>query len=637
MLIDSLPIRLATFIAIACLPIFLYAQDANETEVQAEEPTEAERLEELIADLEGIMKRHKVPGAGVAIVRGDEEIFVGGLGMADVELNRNADSDTLWRIGSISKMFVALSALKLEEEGVWSLDDPIVQHAPELPYKNRWSETHPITIAHLLEHSSGFDDLHMNEYAHQDPNIGLEAALRFNPRGRKSRWPPGEYATYSNANPPIVAYAAELKTGMLFEEYVEKNFFDPIGMRKADYFLSPDVEKSLAIGYQGSGKNQKPVDYWHIIMRPSGSINASAKDMARFVQFLLNRGEGPDGRLLSEASLRRMETTSTTLGSKAGSEYGYGLNNYDKASHGWKWQGHNGGMMGYLADLSYLPEQGVGYAVMVNKSNRGMSEMSSRIARFLADGLPEVPEPEYATLSEEELNRFVGLYRPVALRQQNSLGMMRLRILAFETEEGELKATTLGKGFRLKPAGDNRFYRNAEKVAQAVFFENFDGEMSFQMGGLEGMKRVSPTSAFAPLALAAVYILTAIASLIILISACIGFLIRKIDRSKAWSVRLMPSAANATLVASQLIMVPFLSDPFAILGTFTWVGLLSYLLSWAQFGIMVLAAWLFYNAIRKRMPMKWYTKGYLFLACLSGLLVNAYLFYWNSWLPPWVY
>ncbi len=635
MLLDSLSLRISVLVVIACLSVSVLGQDDGETD--AAPTSEADRLAELIEDLESIMKRHEVPGAGVAIVRGNEAIWVGGLGEADIELGRNADSNTLWRIGSISKMFVGLSALKLEEEGVWSLSDPIVWHAPELPYENRWSDTHPVTIAHLLEHSSGFDDLHMNEYAYGDPQVGLPAALNFNPRSRKSRWRPGEYATYSNANPPIVAYAAELKTEILFEEYVETTFFDPIGMNGANYFLTPEVEDSLAVGYQGSGTNQKRVDYWHIIMRPSGSINASANDMARFIQFLLNRGQSQGGRLLGEESLQRMETVSTTLASQAGSDFGYGLNNYNKASHGWAWQGHNGGMMGYLADLSYLPDRGVGYAVMVNKNNRGISEMSSRIARFLADSLPDVPEPEYASLSDEELERFAGLYRPVAVRQQNALGLMRLRIVSIEAVEGSLKATALGSSFTLKPAGGSRFYRNRDKVAQSVFFENFSGEMSYQAGGLEAMKRVSSASAFAPLALAVAFALTFIVSLFFLLIAGIGFLIGKIDRSKPWLVRLLPSVANATLLSSQLVIIPFLSDPFTVLGTFTWVGLLSYSLSWVQFAIMALAAWMLYGALRKRLPMKWYTKGYLILACLSGVLANAYLFYWNSWLPPWLY
>ncbi len=191
-------------------------------------------------------------------------------------------------------------------------------------------ETDPITLAHLLEHISGFDDLHMNEYALGDPDINLIDALNYNPSSRKSRWRPGTYSSYSNANPPIVAHVIENKTGKTFENFVADTFFDPIGMPTADYRLTPEVESLLATGYQGNGPNQKPVDYWHIIMRPSGSINASAKEMGRFVQFFLNRGVTEQGRVLSEESLRRMESPETGYAAKAGLDFGYGLNNYTK-------------------------------------------------------------------------------------------------------------------------------------------------------------------------------------------------------------------------------------------------------------------------------------------------------------------
>ncbi|MCZ6673878.1 MAG: serine hydrolase, partial [Verrucomicrobia bacterium] len=133
--------------------------EPTENESESEEvESEADPLETLIQDLEEIMKKEKVPGAGIAIVSKDKDIWVGGLGMADVEAGREADGDTLFRIGSISKMFVSLSMLKLQEEGRIDLQDTLLEHAPEIRFKNRWRETDPIKLVHLLEHTTGFDD-----------------------------------------------------------------------------------------------------------------------------------------------------------------------------------------------------------------------------------------------------------------------------------------------------------------------------------------------------------------------------------------------------------------------------------------------------------------------------------------------
>ncbi len=200
--------------------IILFGQESAESadsEISDEsEESEPDTLEKLVADLEEILEKEGVPGTGIAIVSKDEDIWVGGLGMADIEAQRKADEHTLFRICSITKMFVSLSVLKLQEEGALDLQDTLLEHAPEIPFKNRWRDTDPIKLVHLLEHTTGFDDMHFNEYALGDPTISLKDAYEFNPRARNSRWKPGTFATYSNGNPPLAAYVVEKLKGDVF-------------------------------------------------------------------------------------------------------------------------------------------------------------------------------------------------------------------------------------------------------------------------------------------------------------------------------------------------------------------------------------------------------------------------------------
>ncbi len=614
--------------------------DANPTLEESVDSVGKTPLEELISDLKNILEETKTPGAGIAIVNNDQDIWVGGLGFADTESKRKADADTFWRIGSISKMFVALAALKLQEEGLIKLEDPIGDYVTDVPIKNRWETTDPITVAHLLEHTSGFDDLHFNEYALNDPDITLEEAFLFNPRSRKSRWRPGTYTSYSNANPPLVAYAIEKIVGTPFEVYVAENLFKPIGMAHADYFLSTIAEERLAKGYQGKGRYRKAVDYWHIIMRPSGSINTSANEMARLVKFFLNRGELEGRRILSKASIDRMETVETALASQTGLEFGYALNNYSKNMHGYSWRGHNGGMSGYLADLTYLPEHGVGYAIMVNKTSPAIWQMGVRINRFLKDQLPEPNTYNVVDLTHDHLKKYAGTYQAATTRNQFQFSFARLGITTVAVENGELIVERLSEDpILLKPASENTFYRNRQRIATTAFYENQEGQMCLQGVG-NPMIRVSPWKAWTQLILAIFCgVMIAVSLLFIFVAMC-GRMIGYFKEMKHWKIRLMPSYATLAFIGSFLVIAPFTSTPmglFTMLGNPTWVSVVNFLLSLAYPVLAIWACYGLYTVFRYKTPMHWAIKSYLTLACIAGILINAYGIYWNGLLPSWIY
>jgi CubicO group peptidase (beta-lactamase class C family) len=115
----------------------------------------------------------------------------------------------------VSKSFIALAVVRLCEEGRLSLDAPLRELAPEVAFTNPWEDTYPVRVAHLLEHTTGFDDLHLKEYAFLDGS--LREALAVNPAPRTSRWSPGYYMAYSNGGYALAAYLIEKVTGERFE------------------------------------------------------------------------------------------------------------------------------------------------------------------------------------------------------------------------------------------------------------------------------------------------------------------------------------------------------------------------------------------------------------------------------------
>lgn len=237
---------------------------------------EEQTLEQLKTAIEKLVKRKELPSVSVAVVNAEGIQMLESFGLANIEKNIPATADSLYRIGSTSKMFVALSVLKLVEEGRLSLDDSVRSLAPEVQFANPWEDTHPVKLVHLLEHTTGWDDMHIVEYAHNlSSPIELKAALDFHPHSRVSRWAPGTRMAYCNSGPPVAAYIVEKITGKKFEDYVEKQFFEPLGMSSATYFYDEAVRESGVTLYNNEGEAEK---YWHILLRPSGSINASITD-----------------------------------------------------------------------------------------------------------------------------------------------------------------------------------------------------------------------------------------------------------------------------------------------------------------------------------------------------------------------
>src|SRR6266498_4543442 len=302
-------------------------------------------IPELRVAIESVLNEFKTPGAAAAIVSRVKVEWLEGIGKADVAANQPVTAETLFRIGSVSKSFAALAALKLQEEGRLKLTDTMRQWVPEVAFTNPWEATDPVCLVHLMEHTTGFDDIHFREYALNDPTpISLPDALAFGASSRVSRWRPGSRMAYCNSGPAVLAAVIEKVSGRRFEDYVQEHFFNPLHMDTASYFYMPEVEQRLTRLYRSDGVTTYP--YWHIAFRSSGAVNASAKDMANYVRFYLQRGRREGAALLKDSSIERMEMTETLPSAKLGHVAGYGLYNYAICEGPFVFRGHGGGVMG---------------------------------------------------------------------------------------------------------------------------------------------------------------------------------------------------------------------------------------------------------------------------------------------------
>lgn len=394
--------------------LFSFLGTACFSQAHAENKEPAQSIGKLQAQLENLLKDMHVPGMSIAIVRRDGPVWIAGLGKADLANDRKTTETTLFRIGSVSKGFVSLSVLMLANEGKLSLEDPVKKLAPEVWFANKWEASDPVRVVHLLENTTGWDDMHLREFAKNPSTMSSLEALDYDHSSRISRWPPGTRMSYCNSGPAVAAYIVEKITGKNFEAYVMEHFFKPIGMQTATY-LQPASELTTTL-YYSDGKT--PLPYWNLLYPSAGSVNASANDMANYLLFYLNRGNIHGTQVIPATIFNRMEVPSSSWAAKEGLRMGYGLSNYSTIYDGFVYHGHDGNVPGGLTAMHYMSNEGIGYFYSINSGNReAFKKIGATIRAFLTRQLQKPSIPPLVSLPEKT-HAYAGWYEPNSPRME---------------------------------------------------------------------------------------------------------------------------------------------------------------------------------------------------------------------------
>jgi CubicO group peptidase (beta-lactamase class C family) len=377
--VSSIAVFAATLATLSWHPASPPVLDEDQLPLELPElPVPASSIEDLRRQIGEVLIREGVPGAAIALVDRDGPIWIGGVGVADLDKGTPIDGNTVFRVASITKSVVGIAVIKLVEQGKLDLNKPLRELLPDA-FDNKYEKRFPVTLAQVLEHTAALDDMRPNEVFVDDDVMTTETALAINPRSRVMRWRPGTRMAYSNVGYSLAARAIEKVTGEPFDVWIRREVLVPMGITEADFRRTESLSARLATGHVA---RDTPARFRPIAHRGAGALLASATDMAKLVQFWLRRGDGYG--IVSRAGLDRIERCDTLpYGHR---DIDYGLGNGGDVAHPVKGRGHDGGLPGFLSAVRYFPEIDRGYVILLDATHslRAYLEIRQIVFSYLA-------------------------------------------------------------------------------------------------------------------------------------------------------------------------------------------------------------------------------------------------------------
>ena len=514
---------------------------------EATPPNSVEYLDRQLADL---FKSGKVPGASVVLIENGQITFEKGYGFADVARQVPATAQTPFRAGSISKGLTAIGVMALVERGRLELDAPLHTIAPEIPFTNPWEQTDPVRLVHLLEHTTGWPDISTRVLSKDEAAWTTLQGIQFTSPEFTSRWRPGRFPVYNNAGPAVAGYAIEKVTGQAFDDYMRATVLVPMGMRGADFSLTPALAGNIAKSY---GPDGTPTPFQNIVLKPAGSLVVSAHELAQLARFYIGRGSVDGRQILKPESVARIEHAESNLGAKFGFDNGYGLGNTPIADSGITFRGHNGSIDSFTSVLGYTLRNGSGYVLMAN-GGEGVDfagPAAHLIQAWLTRGLPLNPPPT-VPLSDAELQNYAGFYRTITPSNDlmrpyaDMLGVSRVAV-------GRGKLVVGGKDFL--STGQHSFRRFDRSEATLAFVEQ-DGQV-FKINATSAQQKVALWRMVGLWLLGAILVLALLVGIVLLIPWLIAYRRGRLARSGGLHLRLLPLAGIAALTVT--LVLPLLA------------------------------------------------------------------------------
>ena len=426
-------------------------------------------ITELERTIAGEVAAARIPGAAVAVIAGNKVVYSKGFGITSVEGGPDVTPETLFRIGSTTKMFTAAAVVELQSRGRVRLDAPVSEYIPDLS-----PQVSKLTAHQLMSQSSGLRDFASAVVSDDD------SALAKNILGWKDDvffTEPGKIYSYSSANYWLAGLIVERVHGKPYSDAMAELILRPLGMIRTTLRPGEAMTYPLALGHAVANGNVsvvRPIDN-NVAKFPGGSIYSSVAELSRFAIAMLNGGMIDGKRSLTPAVVENLQKPQFYLPGDEKVFYGYGLLGYDV--RGVKTVSHGGVSRGYGSTIAFAPEHKFAVIVLTNSNGQTLPKTRQKALELFLPLKPDVNAVAGESgITDDEIKRFVGTYAHAPQRWE------------IGARDRKLFIKTDGKEFDLRKTSKNEF---SFEQGQVVFVPNGDGRVDHIFMGLYAARRVN--------------------------------------------------------------------------------------------------------------------------------------------------
>ncbi len=451
-----------------------------------------DRFEQTVA---AFVKEHRLPGAAAGVVVGDELVWSGGYGFADVAGRRAPDAHTLYRIASITKTFTGTAIMQLRDEGKLHLDDPAVVHLPELAEAiSPFGAVETVTIRRMLSHESGLmgdppdtDWTHNRYEGSATANLARVGEIA-------TRIPTNTQQKYSNLAYQLLGEIVARVSGEPYVEYVQSNILEPLGMTSTSFEPLPEeLERRRAVGYRARWMSDEYqlAEPWAAQVFAEGGLWSNVADLARWIgaQFREDGGDRGGVQILAGPTLKEMHRP-RYLGDEAWTE-AWCISWYAVRKHDVVWVQHSGGLPGFITSACFhRGDDRVGAIALLNGIGDA-DELSMALGAIALEAASSAVEPATPPAPTPEAYReLLGLYG--GAHDEALLFRLEWRdgVLSFvDPDRPEWRPTLVPAG------GSDRFTVEPgvrESGEQVVFHRRGDGRVAGVTIGPFSLSRFEP-------------------------------------------------------------------------------------------------------------------------------------------------
>jgi len=370
------------------------------------------------------LRNRNIAGAVVSVVKDGQVLFQKGYGYADVEKKKPVLSDeTLFRPGSISKLFTATAVMQLVEQGKLDLDRDVNDYL-DFPIPKTYPA--PITLRQLLTHTGGFEETLKNLFVVHASDIKPLRTYLLNEMPARI-FAPGKIPSYSNYGFTLAGYIVERVSGEKFERYIGNHILKPLGMNHStfDQPLPLDLAPQMSKGYLSASK--EPRDFEFVQVAPAGALSTTAADMTRFMLAFLQDGAVDGVSILKPETVRQMETRQFEFHPMLA---GLGITFMEYLIDPVRIIAHGGDTVYFHSDMILVPDAHLGYFLSYNSLGKNVGGGRGEVWQSLVDRyFPGATQPKAdldSDMAKSDGRAVSGLYEGTRRAETTFLRMLSL-------------------------------------------------------------------------------------------------------------------------------------------------------------------------------------------------------------------